>query len=329
MTISEYIDSNFDTLFDERTSCPICRSDTDNQLHQFWTIVGLDSKVGVVTCDNCKFLYKALIPSTELLNRIYNSEYVHFEQDKGVANSAVRSRLRRIQLCHPRKKHLRILDTGCGNGYMVKNYREFGWDGYGIDPYAPIDRMDSKLAQYITKNGIENAAEYFEPESFDVVTAWYVFEHLTDPVTMAQHAFEMLRPGGTLIILVPYADSLAAKFYKGKWCETTLVEHIDFYNKASLTRLARQTGFVGKISFRIAGRPFPVGKVEPTLKNQGIGHLETSAISEQPRLLAKRKKNVLGQLHSGIHRTGLGSSFLRKLIHWTRTGDYIEAYIQK
>lgn len=44
----------------------------------------------------------------------------------------------------------------------------------------------------------------FQPETFDLVISTWVLEHLTNPETFIQEAYLALRPGGWLVVAVPF-----------------------------------------------------------------------------------------------------------------------------
>jgi SAM-dependent methyltransferase len=102
----------------------------------------------------------------------------------------------------------RALELGCGTGYMITlPLRTWGYDVVGIDLDEPSIRYGRDL---LRRNGLNpgalRVAELDQlDESFDVVLASEVLEHLTD------HELEStlstirarLRPGGRLLVTVP------------------------------------------------------------------------------------------------------------------------------
>jgi len=102
-----------------------------------------------------------------------------------------------------RKLH-RIFDVGAGSGYFLKLCRDRGWEISGTE--ADPDRVRSAE----TEHGVTLRGEPFErtePGSarFDVVTFINVLEHLRDPRSALHKAFDMLRPGGCLLVRFPNA----------------------------------------------------------------------------------------------------------------------------
>ena len=113
----------------------------------------------------------------------------------------------------------RILEIGCGHGFMLARLeRRFETFGVDISSYA------IEQAARFAPNSIcevadveESLPAHFEPASFDLVVAKYVFEHLGDPLRGIQAAAEMLRPGGELFFSVPNTESLGARWKRDAW----------------------------------------------------------------------------------------------------------------
>jgi SAM-dependent methyltransferase len=97
----------------------------------------------------------------------------------------------------------RVLDLGCRDGALSRAYAD-GNNLVGVD----ADREALEEAQ---KLGIEthwadlDAPLPFSDESFDVVVAGELLEHLRDPARLVGEARRVLRPGGTFVASVPNA----------------------------------------------------------------------------------------------------------------------------
>jgi SAM-dependent methyltransferase len=103
----------------------------------------------------------------------------------------------------------RVLDLGCRTGALTRAYLQ-GNEVVGVD----VDRH--ALAE-AARLGIEthwadlDAPLPFEPESFDVVVAGEVLEHLRDPAGLVADARSVLRPGGSLVGSVPNGFRLKSR----------------------------------------------------------------------------------------------------------------------
>ena len=96
-----------------------------------------------------------------------------------------------------------VLDVGCGAGDFSNSIECKSYRGIELSEYA--------VSQAIN-NGIDVSCETMTSlinrgESYDVVSAFQVIEHVTDPKTFLHEALSLVRPGGSLIISWPSVNS--------------------------------------------------------------------------------------------------------------------------
>ncbi|MGZ6470875.1 MAG: bifunctional 2-polyprenyl-6-hydroxyphenol methylase/3-demethylubiquinol 3-O-methyltransferase UbiG [Bdellovibrio sp.] len=94
--------------------------------------------------------------------------------------------------------HAEVLDMGCGGGFLSNDLALAGHSVVGID----LSESSLKVAESRDKT---HSVRYvlgdiyqapFEKESFDVVTAMDVLEHVSNPQKVIAEANRVLRPGG-------------------------------------------------------------------------------------------------------------------------------------
>jgi SAM-dependent methyltransferase len=132
----------------------------------------------------------------------------------------------------------RVLDLGCRTGALTRHYAE-GNEVVGVD----VDR--DALARAAERLGIETVwADVedglpFDDDSFDVVVAGELLEHLADPAAAVGHVRRVLRPGGRFVGSVPNAFRLKSRVayalgrYPADWDPT----HLQLFTPDALRRL--------------------------------------------------------------------------------------------
>lgn len=105
-----------------------------------------------------------------------------------------------IERFHPRV----VLDIGCAGGDFIYAFREQGIAAYGIDPSEYGLRHSVKAAQGYLCQAVAEALP-FGQDSFDLVTAYHVVEHLQNPNYFIGEARRILKPGGILFITTTIA----------------------------------------------------------------------------------------------------------------------------
>jgi SAM-dependent methyltransferase len=128
----------------------------------------------------------------------------------------------------------RILDAGCGTGQMTKRLGAIGL-AFGLDS-AP------EAIAFARSRGVERLAQGsitappFANGAFDCVLALDVIEHVDDDFGILTSLFQILRPGGHLIVTVPAFDAL--------WSEHDEINHHKRrYRAPHLKSLIETAGF--------------------------------------------------------------------------------------
>ncbi len=187
-----------------------------------------------------------------------NESYCHHESEPHTA-----SYLNASVLKHVGARSQKILEVGCGNGSFAELLLKYGHQVHGIDVSESgitIAKKRGLPAKFTQFSVYENFSHLGEGE-FDAVIGMEVIEHLFDPKTFLQNAFDSLVPSGRLVLTTPYHGywkNLAISLTNG-WDKHFSVDwhggHIKFFSFNTLRRELTNAGFCS-IQFEGAGR-FP------------------------------------------------------------------------
>lgn len=303
--------------------CPGCGAHSSITKHLF-NVSLLETSCSVGQCSSCGLVYKSFAPTTEGLAQIYSHDYVHFGTDTiDIADfNSAKQKLSRCQKALSGKRlpnKIKLLDVGCGSGNFVRIAQNLGYQAKGIDPYLP-----SQLKSEYLQN---KSPEDIPQNSYDIAVLLNVAEHLDQPKQMFCGIRQLLRHDGVMLLTCPYGDSYARQVHKAYWGHLALDEHLLFWTPRSLTKLLRKVGFQGKVSYRIAGSPFPYGRVKPqVVTTQGTEtDVQPSFKNEEQKLTWQAQ---IWQFARAIQRQQIAANFVRSMIHLTHTGDYLEYVIK-
>src|SRR5262249_51489696 len=139
---------------------------------------------------------------------------------------------------------LRVLDLGCRTGALTQHYAP-GNDVVGVDvDRAALARAEERLDIDAVWADVTDELP-FDDESFDVVVAGEVREHLADPDAAVANVHRVLRRRGRLVGSVPNAFRLKARiqFAFGRDPDPDPT-HLQLFNPAKLQALLRDFGDV-------------------------------------------------------------------------------------
>lgn len=215
-----------------------------------------DEEFRFVRCTSCGVIRLNPRPDVSELGQIYPPNYYAYGllSEEADAAAGLGAKLkkwmyqRRLmallgRLNRPGK--LRILDVGCADGRLLDWYKE-SEAGDRIETFG-IELSDEAAAEarrrghQVVTGRFEVDTEY-ESESFDLILAYHVIEHVDDPKAFAQRASDLLKPGGVFVAATPNVDSLDARRFKGRWGGNHFPRHWTLYDAETLGGLAKDVG---------------------------------------------------------------------------------------
>lgn len=159
------------------------------------------------------------------------------------------------------REKLRILDVGCGNGSLTHVIAQQGYEVVGMEESPSgieIARQNFHNCQFI-QGSIYSPPETILNNSFDVVIAIEVIEHLYYPRELPRLAKHCLKPNGYLIVSTPYHGYLKNlalallgamdKHYTALWDGG----HVKFFSVNTLSQLLIAEGYTD-LKFKFTGR---------------------------------------------------------------------------
>jgi SAM-dependent methyltransferase len=140
-----------------------------------------------------------------------------------------------------------ILEVGCGDGSFTKELAKFSSDVTAIDISEPQIAENARRFTDIRFRQHDVADRFpFADAAFGVIWCSEVLEHLFDPAFALREMHRVMKPGGKLLVTVPYHGALKnilIALFKFDAHYTPSNPHIRFYTKNTLSRIAREAGF--------------------------------------------------------------------------------------
>jgi 2-polyprenyl-3-methyl-5-hydroxy-6-metoxy-1,4-benzoquinol methylase len=156
-----------------------------------------------------------------------------------------------------------VLDAGCGNGSFIALFQDRNWQLHGSD-LSPtgieIARKTFPNINFFLADGQTLYQDFLATVGqVDVVISTEVIEHVYDPRGFLRNCYDLLKPGGTIILTTPYHGYLKNLLLAitGKMDQhfTVLWDHghIKFWSRKTLETALKETGFTN-IKFAGSGR---------------------------------------------------------------------------
>lgn len=146
----------------------------------------------------------------------------------------------------------KVLEIGCGAGNtlaFVKQLKDCEWAG-GVEICSSAAKEALGKVDMVLTGNIESINLEIEPNSLDLILCLDVLEHLIDPLAVLKKLYEITKPGGTVIIILPNVRYYKASFnllFLDKWdyTEEGVLDksHLRFFVKDTAVKLLKSSGY--------------------------------------------------------------------------------------
>jgi SAM-dependent methyltransferase len=153
----------------------------------------------------------------------------------------------------------RVLDLGCGAGRFVAALRDAGADPVGVEiASGALERARAVAPGADLRLLAQDGSIPLEHGSVDLVWCSEVLEHVADGAHLLQEARRVLRPGGRMLVTVPYHGRLQASLVALLRFDAHFDpqgQHLRFFTRASLAASLRAAGFAEPRVRAVGGAP--------------------------------------------------------------------------
>lgn len=265
-------------IVDTITICPLCNSDQSDHAYKTHDLLyDKEELYDYFRCSGCGADYIWPTPTDEQIASFYPDKYMAYGE---ITPKPVRDLQKAILKSKYNYKHLKpsllsvilapfigifhynenlkyieegkLLDIGCGNGKFMLKMRELGWQCQGIE-FSPVAvEACRKNNLEVFQGELKNAG--LPENSFDLVIARHVVEHLADVCSFFAEVSKVVKPDGYFHIRTPNSQALARNHYGTNWCANDAPRHLVLFSPENLTMLVEKHGFE-KVEFKTLTSP--------------------------------------------------------------------------
>lgn len=226
-------------------NCPHCNSNDSDSMFE---LNGFKHN----SCIKCGSVYVSPRLKDECLHKLYSDDYYsemftksmipYFDKRKQLIGENKYSQI--LDFFSDDDSQNKVLDIGCGVGEVIDVFNDNSWDCEAIE-------LNPVASEWLTKKGIkvfnDTLDNYQTDHQFDLVMAWNVVEHVTNPKEFIQKAYNLLRPGGLFVSEVPHGNSLLVDYCRNTGIDPLRIlqgeQHIMLYSIAAYKELHEIPGF--------------------------------------------------------------------------------------
>lgn len=244
--------------------CIVCGNTNGNEVYEIPEVqLGLNEVFKYQLCGNCGTMQNIELPAD--LSKYYPNEG-YYSFNLGIAPAKKADPLRKIKADYilfgkqpvlgrllslgykpsevyewakgiKAKYDDAILDVGTGNGSLLTRLQQIGFTNLtGIDPFIN-ESVDHGNVKVLKKDIFE------VNEKYDVVMMHHALEHVPDPKATLKKIYQILNPGGRLLVRLPIFGNYGWKTYGKYWCGMDAPRHTFIPSEKGMKLLAEGTGF--------------------------------------------------------------------------------------
>jgi 2-polyprenyl-3-methyl-5-hydroxy-6-metoxy-1,4-benzoquinol methylase len=218
--------------------CPLCSTKAQKRLHQ-------EGDYCMVRCLRCGFIYQNPRPSQQELLNAYQTYLPAGEEEIEAWGRMMEPVFRRgADLIERHIPQGRLLDVGSGYGFFLALMQSRGWEVMGLEVSSTgADYSRKRWGLSILNQPWEET--FFHNDGFDVVTAFYVIEHLPDPLAFLREVHRIVRPGGMILLRYPHTTPIKAilSLMRIRNRLYHLPFHLSDFSPRTMRRALGETGF--------------------------------------------------------------------------------------
>ncbi len=155
----------------------------------------------------------------------YSDKYFEWQSNVGIFG-AIANRIKFEKFI---KEDQKVLDFGCGGGYMLSTFNNI--EKYGVE-ISDIAREEAKRKMKVYKRSSELPDNFF-----DLIISNHALEHCDNPLLELKELYRSLKKGGLICIVVPIDNK------KNNYVKNDRFMHLYSWSPSNLGNILKVAGF--------------------------------------------------------------------------------------
>lgn len=226
----------------------------------------------IVQCRSCGYVYaNPRWVGEEILQAYTAVEDELYVQERQGRELTFKKHLEALQRVAGPAGNRKLLDVGAYIGVFVEVARTYGWQAFGVEPSTWAVEVGQRRGIPILPG--TQAQLLAQGQRYDLITMWDVIEHFGDPLAELNLSYQLLNPGGYIVIHTMDINSLTARLMGSRW--PWLMEmHIHYFSQKTMAAMLKKCGFkliwsgsqgrylrLGYLGTRVEGINRPLGRL--------------------------------------------------------------------
>ena len=206
-------------------------------------------------CVDCKCVYVSPRLNNAALEELYADKYYSEMYNKSmipffdkrkelIGQSKYNQVIDSINSVRENKaESLRVLDIGAGIGEVISVFDDNGHDCEAIEVNTVAIEQLKNLGIKVFDDSFYN---YNSKDKFDIIMAWGVVEHITDPTLFLDKVYSLLSPSGVFVSEVPHSESVLVDYCQKTGKDPLRIlqgeQHIILYSTQAYSEIHERSG---------------------------------------------------------------------------------------
>lgn len=223
------------------THCPNCKSKKRHiEIHGFPKWEG-----DIYQCEQCGLYYYDQHPKS--IKKHYKNFYrKNSSQYNMILELIIKNfrykRMKFINRYYPLKKKGSILDIETDRGDFLNFFKKRGWKVFGTQMnHNTINSIKRKFNITVDFGELPNLK--YKKNSFSVITAFHVLEHIKNPFQYMKKIYNLLEPNGIFVVEVPQFEHALKFSYGSRWAALDIPNHLYHFDRIFLKKFLEDIGF--------------------------------------------------------------------------------------
>lgn len=230
-------------------TCTACKNED-------YVLVHRNKESNLYLCKKCKTLFrKYFLDITDITditeekeNDFYGEDYFEndykkqygktYKEDKENLSCLARERIKKLKKIKP---FANVLDLGSAMGFFIKECENSGYSAKGVE----ISKYAYDYSKSIGLN-VSNCSLLdfdYEENKYDIITMWYVLEHIENLDTVINKIKYALKDGGLLALAMPSSFGFTGRFNKEHYYSIVPSDHSTEFCVGSIDIFLKSYGF--------------------------------------------------------------------------------------